>query len=116
MSGWYGSMPLGAADLGHPHETDGDFYRAHELSQEQAAGMSDAELHPPVSTSNGSRMPGWANTRNAKLAGMGLVAGAVVGVVIVPFLANRKIISKSKTWQVAAAGAAFASPIVAAYA
>ena len=69
-----------------------------------------------VQQGGGMSLPGWANTRNVKLAGMGLVAGAVVGVVVVPFLANRKIISKSKTWQVAAAGAAFASPIVASYA
>ncbi len=91
-SGW---MELGKMDPGHPGSPP------EEAVIQQSGGMS---------------LPAWANSRNAKLAGMGLVAGAVVGVVIVPFLANRTIISKSKTWQVAAAGAAFASPIVAAYA
>ena len=79
-------------------------------------GSPPEELHPAVSTSNGSRMPGWMNQKNAKLAGMGLVAGAAVGMVIVPFLAKKKIISKSKSWQVASVGAAIATPLVAAYA
>jgi hypothetical protein len=61
-------------------------------------------------------MPGFLNARNAKLAGMGLVAGAVVGVIVVPMLSKRKIISKSKSWQVASVGAAIATPLVAAYA
>lgn len=110
MSGWL--------DLGHPHQTDGDFFRAHGMSQEAAAGMSDAELHPQVKAQSSSMMsmPGFLNQKNAKLAGMGLVAGAAVGMVIVPFLAKRKIISKSKTWQVASVGAAIATPLVASYA
>ena len=112
MSGWYGSMDMGG--LGHPHDGDGDFFRAHGMSQEQAAGMTDAQLHPVSSSS--SRMPGFLNARNAKLAGMGLVAGAVVGVIVVPMLSKRKIISKSKSWQVASVGAAIATPLVAAYA
>lgn len=112
-------MGSGWLDLGHPHETDGDFFRAHNMSQEQAAGMSDEQLHPPQTAASGNgglSMPGWVNQKNAKLAGMGLVAGAAVGMVIVPFLAKRKIISKSKTWQAAAVGAAVATPLVASYA
>ena len=110
MAGWL--------DLGHPHESDGDFFRSHNMSQEQAAGMSDAELHPPITaqSSTSMSMPGFLNRKNAKLAGMGLVAGAAVGMVVVPFLAKRKIISKSKTWQVASVGAAIATPLVASYA
>ena len=112
MSGWL--------DLGHPHQTDGDFFRSHNMSQEQAAGMSDAELHPSAAvtaqSSTSMAMPGFLNQKNAKLAGMGLVAGAAVGMVIVPFLAKRKIISKSKSYQVAAVGAAIATPLVASYA
>ena len=110
MAGWL--------DLGHPHQTDGDFFRSHNMSQEQAEGMSDEELHPPVTTqsSTSMSMPGFLNRKNAKLAGMGLVAGAAVGMVVVPFLAKRKIISKSKTWQVASVGAAIATPLVASYA
>lgn len=95
-SGW---MELGHLDPGVPGSV-----------------VEHGHTEPLVQQSSGMSLPAWANSRNAKLAGMGLVAGAVVGVVVVPFLANRKIISKSKTWQVAAAGAAFASPIVAAYA
>ena len=116
MSGWYGSMDM--SGLGHPHMGDGDFFRSHNMSQEQAAGMTDAQLHPPIVTqsSSSSRMPGFVNARNAKLAGMGLVAGAVVGVIVVPMLSKRKIISKSKSWQVASVGAAIATPLVAAYA
>jgi len=108
--------------LGHPHETDGDFFRAHNMNEEDTKGMSDAELHPSTRSSNGGNggsgmsMPGWANKRNAKLAGMGLVAGAAVGVVIVPFLTKRRIISKTKSWQVAAASVAIATPLVVAYA
>ena len=111
MAGWL--------DLGHPHQTDGDFFRSHNMSQEQAAGMSDEEHHPPqvnAQSSTSMSMPGFLNRKNAKLAGMGLVAGAAVGMVVVPFLAKRKIISKSKTWQVASVGAAIATPLVASYA
>tara|TARA_B100000900_G_scaffold412468_1_gene434322 strand:- start:874 stop:1200 length:327 start_codon:yes stop_codon:yes gene_type:complete len=108
MSGWL--------DLGHPHQTDGDFFRAHNMSQEEAAGLPDDELHPKIKAQSSSMMPAFLNQRNAKLAGMGLVAGAAVGMVVVPFLAKRKIISKSKTWQVASVGAAIATPLVASYA
>lgn len=110
-TGW-----LDLGELGHPHMGGGDFFRSHDMSQEQASGMTYEELHPAVSTSNGSRMPGWMNQKNAKLAGMGLVAGAAVGMVIVPFLAKKKIISKSKSWHAAAIGAALATPLVASYA
>ena len=110
-------MATGWLDLGHPHEGDGDFYRAHGMNQEQTVGMTDDELHPPIIVNNGgSMMPNWLNQKNATRAGMGLVAGAVVGMVIVPFLTKRKIISKSKTWQVAAVSAAIATPLVASYA
>jgi hypothetical protein len=69
-----------------------------------------------VQQSSGMSLPAWANSKNAKLAGMGLVAGTVVGVVVVPFLAKRKIISKSKAWHASAVGAAVAVPLVAMYA
>ncbi len=83
---------------------------------EGGGGAPPPQTTVTTASSGGMSMPNWINQRNAKLAGMGLVAGAVVGVVIVPFLANRKIISKSKTWQVASVGAAVATPLVAAYA
>ena len=124
MSGWL--------DLGHPHETDGDFFRSHGMSQEDPAAKTLHMNNPnarlrnapsvddakwfPKSSNGGSSMPGFLNQRNAKLAGMGLVAGAAVGMVVVPFLTKRKIISKSKSWQAAAVGAAVATPLVASYA
>ncbi len=109
-------MASGWLDLGHPHETDGDFFRSHGVSQENAPAYG--EMHPLDSgaSGGGSSMPGWMSKKNAKLAGMGLVAGAAVGMVIVPFLTNKKIISKSKSWQAAAVGAAVATPLVASYA
>lgn len=126
MSGWL--------DLGHPHETDGDFFRSHGMSQEDPAAQTlhmnepgarlrnapsvdDAKWGlPSPNGGGGMSMPGWMNKKNAKLAGMGLVAGAAVGMVVVPFLSDRKIISKSKSWQAAAVGAAVATPLVASYA
>lgn len=125
MSGWL--------DLGHPHETDGDFFRSHGMSQEDPAAQTlhmnepdarlrnapsvdDAKWFPSPSGGGGMSMPGWMNKKNAQLAGMGLVAGAAVGMVVVPFLSSKKIISKSKSWQVAAVGAAVATPLVASYA
>jgi|ETNmetMinimDraft_1059919.scaffolds.fasta_scaffold121839_2 hypothetical protein len=128
-------MASGWLDLGHPHETDGDFFRSHGVSQENAPAYG--EMHPLDSgarlrnapsvddakwglpspaSGGGMSMPGWMNKKNAKLAGMGLVAGAAVGMVIVPFLSNKKIISKSKSWHAAAVGAAVATPLVASYA
>ncbi len=105
MSGWYGSMhEFGSID---PGPGGGPVV--------QPPPPTPIPV-PPLPAPTTSRVPGWMNQRNAKLAGMGLVAGAAVGMVVVPFLANRKIISKSKTWQVASVGAAIATPLVAAYA
>ena len=105
MSGWYGSMH-GFGEI-TPGPGGGDV---------QPPGPTPTPIPEPTPITSTSRIPGWMNQRNAKLAGMGLVAGAAVGMVVVPFLANRKIISKSKTWQVASVGAALATPLVAAYA
>ena len=107
-------MGSGWLDLGHPHMTDGDFFRSHDMSQEQAAGMSDAQLHPPVTAASGNggmAMPSWA-----KKAGIGLIAGAAVGMLLLQVPAYSKMMSKQKSWQAAAIGAAVAVPLVATYA
>ena len=59
MSGWYGSMDMGG--LGHPHESDGGFYQAHGMDEENAVGMTHAQLHPSstvmtTTSSSGSSM------------------------------------------------------------
>ena len=116
MSGWYGSMDMGG--LGHPHMdmADGEFFRSHGVSQEQAKGMTDAELHPQstvvTTSSNGSS----SMTSIAKKAGYGLVAGAVIGMVLlrVPMYSN--MMTKDKSWQAAAIGAAVAVPLATMYA
>ena len=113
MSGWYGSMDMGG--LGHPHMSDGDFFRSHNMSQEQAAGMTDAQLHPP-STVVTTRSSGSSMRRDAKKAGYGLVAGAVVGMVLLKVPAYSKMMSKGKSWQAAAIGAAVAVPLATMYA
>jgi hypothetical protein len=114
MSGWYGSMDMGG--LGHPHDGDGDFFRAHGMSQEQAAGMTDAQLHPQstviTTTSNG----GSSMRSVAKKAGYGLVAGAVIGMVLLRVPAYSKMMTKDKSWQAAAIGAAVAVPLASMYA
>lgn len=112
MSGWYGSMDmsgLGLTDAEHQAEAYAHFHEA-------SAQSANEYIATQAASSSSSRMPGFLNARNAKLAGMGLVAGAVVGVIVVPMLSKRKIISKSKSWQVASVGAAIATPLVAAYA
>ena len=113
MSGWYGSMDMGG--LGHPHTGDGDFFRSHNMSQEQAAGMTDAQLHPPstlvTTSSSGSSM-----RSVAKKAGYGLVAGAVIGMVLLRVPMYSKMMTKDKSWQAAAIGAAVAVPLASMYA
>ena len=85
------------------------------MSQEQAAGMTDAQLHPPstvvTTSSSGSSM-----RSVAKKAGYGLVAGAVVGMVLLKVPAYSKMMSKGKSWQAAAIGAAVAVPLATMYA
>jgi len=103
--------------LGHPHVGEGDFFRSHGMSQEQARGMTDAQLHPQsevittTSSNGGSSMTGIA-----KKAGYGLVAGAVIGMVLlrVPMYSN--MMTKDKSWQAAAIGAAVAVPLATMYA
>lgn len=110
MSGWYGSMDI--SGLGHPHDTDGDFFRAHGMDEEQTAGMTHAQLHPSSATaSNGSSM-----RSVAKKAGYGLVAGAVIGMVLLRVPAYSKMMTKDKSWQAAAIGAAVAVPLASMYA
>ena len=70
MSGWFGSM--GTAHngrLGHPHMTDGDFFRAHDMAQEDP-GATINKLHP---------MQYDKMSEAGKKAAMGLVVGALVG-------------------------------------
>ena len=102
--------------LGHPHDGDGDFFRAHGMSQEQAAGMTDAQLHPQstviTTTSNG----GSSMRSVAKKAGYGLVAGAVIGMVLLRVPMYSKMMTKDKSWQAAAIGAAVAVPLASMYA
>jgi len=107
MSGWYGSMDMGG--VGHPHLTDGDFFRSHNMAQEEAAaaGMTEAKFHPQ----SGSSM-----RVLAKKAGVGLVAGAVVGMVLLKVPMYNSMMSKDKSWQAAALGAAVAVPLAAMYA
>jgi hypothetical protein len=114
MSGWYGSMDMGG--LGHPHEGDGEFFRSHNMSQEDAfrAGMTDAQLHPPVVVNSNSNNSNMSNM--AKKAGMGLVAGAVVGMILLKVPAWSGMMTKQKSWQAAAVGAAIAVPLVSMYA
>ena len=113
-------MASGWLDLGHPHETDGDFFRAHDVYPEDAPAYG--EMHPLESggrlrnapsvddakwgltipkSESGWKLPSWA-----KKAAMGAAAAAGVGVVIVPVIANQGLISTKKTWHVAAVGGA----------
>ena len=57
------------------------------------------------------QLPAWAKT-----AAMGLVAGAVVGMVVVPVMSSQGILNESKSWHASAVGAAVAVPLVAMYA
>mgnify|MGYP001203337551 FL=1 len=95
MAGWL--------DLGHPHETDGDFFRSHGMDQENAPSMD--VLHPRVSEGKMQEA--------GKKAAMGLVIGAVVGGALLQIPAWNKMMSKQKSWQAAAVGAAVAVPLVA---
>ena len=114
MSGWYGSMDMGG--LGHPHMGDGDFFRSHNMSQEQAAGMTDAQLHPPPTVMTTTSSSGSSMRSVAKKAGYGLVAGAVIGMVLLRVPAYSKMMTKDKSWQAAAIGAAVAVPLASMYA
>lgn len=114
MSGWYGSMDMGG--LGHPHTGDGDFFRSHNMSQEQAAGMTDAQLHPPSTVMTTTSSSGSSMRSVAKKAGYGLVAGAVIGMVLLRVPMYSKMMTKDKSWQAAAIGAAVAVPLASMYA
>ena len=52
----------------------------------------------------------------AKKAGYGLVAGAVIGMVLLRVPAYSKMMTKGKSWQAAAIGAAVAVPLASMYA
>ena len=115
MSGWYGSMDMGG--LGHPHMGDGDFFRSHNMSQEAAYGMTDAQLHPPTSVvTTATSSSGYSMKDVAKKAGIGLVAGAVIGMVLLRVPMYNNMMTKDKSWQAAAVGAAIAVPLASMYA
>jgi len=114
MSGWYGSMDMGG--LGHPHDGDGDFFRSHDMSQEAAAGMTDAQLHPPTQETMMVSSSGYSMKDVAKKAGIGLVAGAVIGMVLLRVPMYNNMMTKDKSWQAAAVGAAIAVPLATMYA
>lgn len=103
MSGWFGSM--GTAHngrLGHPHMTDGDFFRAHDMAQEDP-GATINKLHP---------MQYDKMSEAGKKAAMGLVVGALVGGVLLQVGPYKKMMTKQKSWQAAAIGAAVAVPLI----
>ena len=117
MSGWYGSMDMGG--LGHPHMGDGDFIRAHNMSQEAAAAeeMTYAQLHPQQSVvTTATSSSGYSMKDVAKKAGIGLVAGAVIGMVLLRVPMYNNMMTKDKSWQAAAVGAAIAVPLATMYA
>ena len=114
MSGWYGSMDMGG--LGHPHESDGGFYQAHGMDEENAVGMTHAQLHPPSTVMTTTSSSGSSMRSVAKKAGYGLVAGAVIGMVLLRVPAYSKMMTKDKSWQAAAIGAAVAVPLASMYA
>jgi hypothetical protein len=114
MSGWYGSMDMGG--LGHPHDGDGDFFRSHNMSQEAASGMTDAQLHPPTQETMMVSSSGYSMKDVAKKAGIGLVAGAVIGMVLLRVPMYNNMMTKDKSWQAAAVGAAIAVPLASMYA
>ena len=114
MSGWYGSMDMGG--LGHPHMSDGDFFRSHNIDEEAAKGMTDAQLHPQSMVTTTMSSGGSSMTDIAKKAGYGLVAGAVIGMVLLRVPMYNNMMTKDKSWQAAAIGAAVAVPLATMYA
>ncbi len=94
MSGWL--------DLGHPHQTDGDFFRTHNMAQEDP-GASIDELHP---------MRFNKMSEAGKKAAMGLVIGAIVGGALMQVGPYKRMMTKQKSWQAAAIGAAVAVPLL----
>ena len=117
MSGWYGSMDMGG--LGHPHDGGGpgEFFRAHGVEEENAVGMSYSELHPQQSVvTTATSSSGYSMKAVAKKAGYGLVAGAVIGMVLLRVPMYNNMMTKDKSWQAAAVGAAIAVPLASMYA
>ena len=105
--------------------TDGDYFNTYGESQEQTQARTNQYRHfqnesaksanevlanKPVASSKSGR--------NAllKKAGVGLVAGAVVGMVLLKVPMYNSMMSKDKSWQAAALGAAVAVPLAAMYA
>ena len=119
MSGWYGSMDYSM--------TDGDYFSTYGESQEQTQAKTDQYRHFQNESASSARLynESMANNtvssksgRNAllKKAGVGLVAGAVVGMVLLKVPMYNSMMSKDKSWQAAALGAAVAVPLAAMYA
>ena len=109
MSGWYGSMDISGLGngLGHNHtQAYREFNEASAQSEEPYASQAVSN-----GSSNGSSM-----RSVAKKAGYGLVAGAVIGMVLLRVPAYSKMMTKGKSWQAAAIGAAVAVPLASMYA
>jgi hypothetical protein len=91
-------------ELGHNHtQAYRDF--------NEASAQSETAYAASQAASNGSSM-----RSVAKKAGYGLVAGAVIGMVLLRVPAYSKMMTKGKSWQAAAIGAAVAVPLASMYA
>jgi len=110
MSGWYGSMDISGLGngLGHNHT---QAYREFNEASAQSEAPYAASQVVSNGSSNGSSM-----SSVAKKAAVGLVAGAVVGMVLLKVPMYNSMMSKDKSWQAAALGAAVAVPLAAMYA
>jgi hypothetical protein len=91
-------------ELGHNHTQAYREFNEASAQSETAYVASQAE-------SNGSSM-----RSVAKKAGYGLVAGAVIGMVLLRVPMYNNMMTKDKSWQAAAIGAAVAVPLASMYA
>ena len=117
MSGWFGSM--GTAHDGYlTHDANKEamaekkrYQYFHEVSAQSAEDELARQARIKAAASKDAR-------RNdlIKKAGVGLVAGAVVGMALLKVPAYSKMMTKQKSWQAAAVGAAVAVPLAAMYA
>ncbi len=117
MSGWFGSM--GTAHDGYlTHDAHKEaiamqkrYDHFHEVSAQSAEDELDRQARIKAAARKAAR-------RNdlMKQAGVGLVAGAVVGMALLKVPAYSKMMTKQKSWQAAAVGAAVAVPLAAMYA
>ena len=113
MSGWFGAM-------GDAH----DGYLTHDAKKEAMAEQEryrhfhEASAQSVVDYEASQAAADKAARRNdlIKKAGLGLIAGAAVGVVMLNVPAYNKMMTKQKSWQAAAVWAAVAVPLVTVYA